>query len=100
MDLSAKRAWIGKDGKEVRLEGDVRLVRAGSADIPETVITSREMYIYPDEEIARSDAPITIARGRSVLSGGAFDADGRRDTLLIKGPVRGTIVPRDKSASR
>jgi len=100
MDLSAKRAWIGKDGKEVRLEGDVRLVRAADGEIPETVITSREMYIYPDEEIARSDTPITIARGRSVLSGGAFDADGRRDTLLLKGPVRGTIVPRENLRSR
>jgi lipopolysaccharide export system protein LptC len=97
--MTAQRAWMGKDGKEVRLEGAVRAVRSGEAGSAETIVTTQVLYLYPDDDLAHSDTPTTVTQGRSVLNGAGFEADGKQETFTMKGPVRGTILRREKQPS-
>lgn len=89
--LNARQAWVSKDGKEVRLFNDVRMVRAATRDQEELVVTGSELSIFPDDEIARTDKPITIANGRSLLHGKGLDADNRTRIFTLLGRAQGTI---------
>lgn len=91
--LSAHQAKVSKDGKEVRLSEDVRMVRDASAGSPELVVTTTELLVYPDDEIARSDKPVTIAQGRSVVSGTGIEANNQEHLFKLLGRVHGSIYP-------
>lgn len=89
--LSAQQARISKDGKQVRLSRDVRVVREASAEHPELLVTTAEMVVYPDDEIARSSVPVSITQGRSVIIGSGMEVDNRTNTYTLMGPAQGTI---------
>lgn len=89
--LSAQQARISKDGKQVRLSNDVRVVREASADHPELLVSTAEMVVYPDDEIARSSVPVSITQGHSVITGSGMEVDNRTQTYTLMGPVQGRI---------
>lgn len=96
LHVTAQRAWMSKDGKEVRMEGDVRAVRTSEPARAETVLTTEAMTVYPDDDLAHSDVPVTMVQGRSVVVGAGFDADSKRQLFALRGPVHGVFV-RDRS---
>lgn len=89
--LSAQQARISKDGKLVRLSNDVRVVREATAENPELLVTTAEMVVYPDDEIARSSVPVRIVQGHSVINGSGMEVDNRTQTYTLTGPVQGRI---------
>ncbi len=89
--VTARLAWLGPSGKEIRLNDDVRMVREATADNPELVVTTSEMFVYPDDELARGDKPVTITEGRSIIHGTGFEADNRAHLFKLMGRVHGII---------
>ncbi len=96
MYLGAQEAWMDKDGKEVRLTGDVRGVRAANGDTPEAIFTSAIITIFPDDERARSNTRTTFIEEHSNVAGDSFEADNKQKTFALAGRVRG-IFYRDKA---
>ncbi|OIR01684.1 lipopolysaccharide exporter periplasmic protein [mine drainage metagenome] len=96
--VTARQAWLTKEGKEVRLVGDVRLVRAATADSPQLVVTTAEMNVYPDAGIARSNVPVTITQGQSVITGNGFEVDNKTRIFQLVGKAHG-IIYRNKAAT-
>lgn len=97
--LSADSAWLSKDAKEVRLEGNVRVVRAGDGT-PDTVVTTTQLNVFPDEETARSDAAVTITHGLSIVNGTGLTVDNKTSTSQLLGPVRGIIYRKSEPTGR
>jgi lipopolysaccharide export system protein LptC len=95
--ITAQRAWMSKDGKEVRMENDVHLVRNGTEGSPETVVTTQLMFVYPDDELAHSDTAVTMTQGRSVVTGSGFDANSKKQLFALRGPVHGTFLREGQS---
>lgn len=89
--VTARSAWLDKGGEHVRLDDDVRVVRAGAGGTPDTVITTSVMHVVPDDEIAHTDAPVTITQGESVIHGVGLKANNKTQIAELFGPVRGTI---------
>lgn len=89
--LSARQARVSQDGKLVELSEDVRVVRDASADSSELVVTTSEMQIYPDDEIARSSVPVTIVNGRNVVHGSAMEANHGTQMFTLMGRVQATL---------
>jgi len=89
--ISARQARLGPAGKEVRLFDDVRMVRKGTTDRPELVVTTSEMFVYPDEESARGVKPVTLAEGRSIVNGTGFEANNRTQIFKLMGRVHAII---------
>lgn len=89
--LSSNTAWVSKDGKEVKLKGDVRYIRPGLNGAPETAIATAEMTLLPDDELAHSDVPVTITQGQTIVTGSGLDADNKAKLATLRGPVRGII---------
>lgn len=88
--LSADSAWVSTDAREVRLEGNVRLARAGEGR-PDTVVATSRLNIFPEDETARGDAAVSITHGLSVVDGAGIAVDNKASTVRLLGPVRGTI---------
>ena len=89
--IRARLAHIDKDGKHVELIDDVRLVRDPVGGKPETVLTTQRLHVWPDDETARSAAPVTITQGRSRVDGSQLDVDNRSQVYVLEGPVRGVF---------
>lgn len=92
--LAADTARLDKTGKHVDLEGNVRIVREGNGDRPQTRIATSALHIDPEAEVARTNAPVTITTGRSVINGTGLEANNKTGNAVMFGPVRGTIYPR------
>jgi lipopolysaccharide export system protein LptC len=93
--MTARTAWMDKEGKHVRLQDEVRIVRTGP-DNPAVVETSI-LNVTPDDEYAQTDAPVTITQGRSVMRGtGGFEVSNKTRIAVMNGPVTGTIYREDR----
>lgn len=89
--LNAQHALVSKDGKEVLLSNEVRLVRDASADRPALVVTTSELRTFPDDGIARTSVPVTIVNGRSMVHGSAMEANNHTQTFTLQGRAQGII---------
>ena len=96
---NAGKAWLSKEGKEVRLSDGVRIVREATADSPEMVVTTAEMQLTPDDEIARSTLPTTITQGRSTVTGTGLDVDNKTRMFKLMGRARG-LITQNKAVTR
>lgn len=97
-EIFARLALIGKDGKEVDLVDNVRVVRHGADQAPATVLETRTLKVFPDDEKGRTDQPVVITQGKSVLHGSGLDLDNKTGTSILRGRVTGTIH-RNQTAS-
>jgi lipopolysaccharide export system protein LptC len=95
--LTAKTAWLDKEGKHVRLDDDVRVVRNNKDGGAETVITTSVLHVTPDDEVAYTSKPVTITQGQTVVHGtGGLEVDNKTRMAVLSGPVQGTIHRSDK----
>jgi lipopolysaccharide export system protein LptC len=89
--LTARQAWMDKEGQHVRLQDDVRMVRTepqGTISVFDTSL----LNVTPDDEYAQTDAPVTITQGRSVMHGaGGLEVNNKTRISVLNGPVTGTI---------
>jgi lipopolysaccharide export system protein LptC len=89
--LTARLAWLDKEGEHVRLQDEVRVIRTepqGTATVIETAL----LNVTPDDEYAQTDAPVTLTQGRSVMHGkGGLEVNNKTRLVVLRGPVTGTI---------
>ncbi|MCM2290016.1 MAG: LPS export ABC transporter periplasmic protein LptC [Sulfuritalea sp.] len=91
-EIFARTGYIGKDGKEVDLVDDVRVVRHSAAgDAPATQLETRTLKIFPDAEKGHTDAPVVITQGKSIMKGSGLDIDNRSGITVLRGRVTGTL---------
>ena len=89
--VSSNKAWLDKDGKHVKLDGDVRVIRDGSDGRPPTEIDTSVLYAVPDDEFAHTDVPVTITQGQTVMNGSGLETSNKTHISVLFGPVRGII---------
>jgi lipopolysaccharide export system protein LptC len=89
--VDAERAWISKDGKEVRLIGDVQMKRNAHDKQPDLLVKTAELRVFPDDELARTDTPVTIINGLSTLQGHGLEANNHTQTFTLLGRVQGVL---------
>lgn len=92
--LSSKTANVSKDGKVVVLRDDVYGWRDATPDNPKLNFSTSLLTVYPDQDIAHTDTPVTIAQGKSVVNGVGMDLDNKLRVLSLRSQVRGVVQPR------
>lgn len=91
-EVSARTAYIGRDGKQVDLVDQVRVIRHGATgDTPPTVLATQSLTVFPDDEKGSSNAPVVITQGKSVMNGSGLDIDNRSGITVLRGRVTGTL---------
>lgn len=91
-EIFARMGYIGKDGKEVDLVDDVRVVRHSAAgDAPPTLLETRTLKVFPDAEKGHTNDPVVITQGKSIMKGSGLDIDNRSGITVLRGRVTGTL---------
>lgn len=89
--MTARFALLDKEGKHVRLQDEVHVIRTepqGTASVMDTNL----LNVTPDDEYAQTDAPVTLTQGRSVMLGmGGMEVSNKTRIAVLNGPVTGTI---------
>jgi len=91
-EVSARMGYIGRDGKEVDLVDEVRIIRHGATgDSPPTVLETRTLKVFPDAERGTTNDAVVISQGKSVMRGTGLDIDNRSGITVLRGRVTGTL---------
>jgi len=91
-EIFARMAYIGRDGKEVDLVDEVRVIRHGATDHSRpTVLETRTLKVFPDDERGHTNDPVVITQGMSVMRGTGLDIDNRSGITVLHGRVTGTL---------
>lgn len=100
------RADLGKttsEGEEVRLYGNVVLVRQPWRGAQELVAKGPYMLAYPDRELLSSDQPIDVVQGGSRVNANGMQYDNGHRTLQLdggEGRIRAVIEARNAQRTR
>jgi len=91
MEIVARTALIGMDGKEIDLINKVRVVRHTADDSPPTVMETNTLKLFPDEERGYSNSPVVITQGQSIMNGSGLDFDNGTSKSVLRGRVTGIL---------
>lgn len=94
--LSANQGLLGPDAREVSLVGNVRGVRTATTSDPEMVFTTSHITVFPDDEVLRTSAAVTITQGASVLRGVGLEADNKTQIFQLLSQVNSTIEKKSR----
>ena len=96
--IVARAAHIASRGERIDLLDDVRITRLGAPGKPETVLTTARLEVFPEDEIARTNQPVTITQGASHLHGaGGLAIDQKSLVYTLEGPVEGVFFRSSRS---
>ncbi len=92
--ISAERGTVNKEGDEVRLYGNVVVVRDPVGDRPPLRMDTSYLQVFPKTELARTPEPVLITEGSSRLAGVGMEYDNAKRVLELKARVSGTYDPK------
>jgi lipopolysaccharide export system protein LptC len=90
--ISAERGTVTKDGEEVRLYGNVVVVREGTRGRAPLQMETTFLQVFPKQDIARTPEAVVISEGSSRLTGVGMDYNTKTRQLELKARVSGTFV--------
>jgi lipopolysaccharide export system protein LptC len=100
LTVTAGLATLTGDRENVYFKDHVRAVRAATpatateaASGPLT-ITTEYLHVLPNQEIIRTDKPVTITDPRGIINATGMEADSKAKTIKFKSGVSGHMEPR------
>ena len=95
---TANRALTTSDGSEVQLFGKALIVRDAQAtktgqSTPRIEFRGEYLHAFLNTDRVVSNRPVELRRGRDVFQAESMDYDNVRQTMVLQGRVRGTLVP-------
>lgn len=91
-EMRSQTAWVSPKGDEMRLSGDVKGISPNETAIPTTFDTQR-LNVFPRRNLASTDAPVTITRPGSILSGVGFETNTKTKQYTFKSQVKTRYEP-------
>ncbi|MCL4184275.1 MAG: LPS export ABC transporter periplasmic protein LptC, partial [Burkholderiaceae bacterium] len=91
--IRADQGRSSAGGEETLLQGNVVLVRAQTQAEPAMTIRTESVTVYSETEIARTDLPVRIERGESVLTGVGMEFNNAARSLKVDSRVQLTWQP-------
>lgn len=91
LHVRADRGGVSKDGERVELRGDVVVVREPSRDREALRVDTTYLEIFPKEEIARTQEPVTIKQGAARLDGVGMEVLNKSREFSLNAKVRGNF---------
>jgi len=89
--ITAERGTVTKDGEEVRLYGNVVVIREASGARAELRMETTYLQVFPKEELALTPESVVITEGRSRLAGVGMEYNNKTRQFTLKARVTGTL---------
>jgi len=91
-EIFARQGLVGTQVKQIDFVDDVRVVRQGTAGRPlATVMETRLLTVFPDDEIGHTLTPVTITQGKNIIHGSRLDLNNKSGIAVLSGRVTGTL---------
>ena len=90
--IVADTALMSSEGKTVDFNGNVRANRAASSTRSAMALTTEHLRVIPDDDVARTDSPVTIVDANARLTAVGLELDNKSQTIKLKSKVRGSYV--------
>lgn len=90
VSIVSRRALVSSNGENVYFEEDVRLTRAAYADKSELMLRTERLHVIPDDNIAKTDQPVTITDANTVVTAVGLELNNETRILKLLSRVRGT----------
>ena len=90
--IVADTALMSAEGKTIDFNGNVITNRAASSTRSAMVLTSEHLRVIPDDDIARTDSPVTIVDANTKLTAVGLELNNKYKTIKLKSKVRGSYV--------
>ena len=91
---SSDSAWVAEKGVEVRLLQKVELLGPASPLGERTRFSTERLQVFPKQDLALSEDPVTISRADSILHGTGLRADMQSHHNQLLANVKGRYAPR------
>lgn len=101
--ITAREGLVSGNGDNVYFKEDVKVTRAAYADRSEMVMRTTFLHVIPDDNIAKTDRPVTITDAATVVNAVGLEMNSDTRVLKLHSRVRGTYDPNlapKKSAAR
>jgi lipopolysaccharide export system protein LptC len=92
--VASKRGVVSANGENIHLLDDVRVERIVPTEPEPLVMNTEYLWVIPDADILRTDKPVTIRQGSSVVVASGMEVEGKQRTLELTGRVRGVYANR------
>jgi lipopolysaccharide export system protein LptC len=86
--VTSRDAHMSGNGENVYFENDVRVVRAPVANQSELTLETSYLHVIPDDNIARTDRPVTIRNATAVVNASGLELNSETRVLKLQGRVK------------
>ncbi|HLU18842.1 MAG TPA: LPS export ABC transporter periplasmic protein LptC [Pusillimonas sp.] len=93
-------AIMDRDGTRIIMRGDAHLHRQPYDDRPALDVSSEELILLPDEDVAYTDLPAVVVNGKSTMVGTGMRYDNGKRTLQVFSSSDVRIAAEDAQATR
>jgi len=100
LTITALQGTVSSNGEHVYLHNDVRVVRAPHDDKSELVVNTEFLHILPDDNIAKTDRPVTITDANMIVHAIGLELNNDTRILQLNSRVRGTYYDAKKSSTK
>lgn len=87
--IMAKQGLVSSEGENVYFMDNVRAVRAPYDNKSELVVRTNYLHIVPDDNIAKTDQPVTISDANIVVDAIGLELNNETRILKLHSRVRG-----------
>lgn len=94
--ISASRGEVSRNGAEVFLHDDVKIVREASDKSGEMQLTTSYLHVNPDDETADTDRAVAITEARGTTTAVGMTLDSKTRVLKLLAQVRTQYEPPKK----
>lgn len=91
--VRSETAHVNSDNSEVHMYRDVEVDRPASGDTEHFHAKSEYLLVLPDDDVMKTDKPVEITLGRSVLTGVGMLANNATREFRLMSKVHGTYQP-------
>ena len=91
--VTSRDAHMSGNGEHVYFENDVRVVRAAVGNQSELVLETPYLHVIPDDNVARTDRPVTIRNAAGVVNASGLELNSETRVLKLQGRVKGIYQP-------
>ncbi len=96
VEMVGNRGTVSKDGDLVRIEGDVRVTRAGYDQRPPMTVETSLLDIEPNTHVARTNEAVVITEGASKIRGVGMMINRKSREFELNSRVQVTLPPATK----
>lgn len=91
--LRAKTGWVSPKGDELRLRGSVEGDSPTTGNTPPTTFRTESLDVFPQQNLAKTAAPVSMSRPGIMQSGVGFEADLKSRQYKLLSQVKTRYEP-------